>query len=110
MRGATGAVGYADGYSRSHSNRGYVLIHGKKAPILGRVCMDQCIVDVTDIPDVMMGDQVTLAGCDDAECISFDHLAELSGTIIYELICLVGKRVDRIFLRNGCRIAAEGLI
>ena len=110
MRVATVAVGYADGYSRSHSNRGYVLIHGKKAPILGRVCMDQCIVDVTDIPDVMMGDQVTLAGCDDAECISFDHLAELSGTINYELICLVGKRVDRIFLRNGCRIAAEGLI
>ena len=110
MKVATVAVGYADGYSRGYSNSGWVLIRGQKAPILGRVCMDQCIVDVTDIPDVAMGDQVTLAGCDGAECISFDHLAQLSDTINYEMVCLVGKRVDRIFLRNGCRVAAEGLI
>jgi len=110
MRVATVSVGYADGYSRSYSNRGYVLIRGKKAPILGRVCMDQCVVDVSDIPEVAMGDRVTLAGCDGTETISFDHLAELSGTINYEMVCLVGKRVDRIFLQHGQQIAADGLI
>lgn len=110
MKVATISVGYADGYSRSYSNRGYVLIRGQKAPILGRVCMDQCVVDVTNIPDVAMGDPVTLAGCDGDESITFDSLAKLSSTINYELVCLVGKRVDRIFLKDGQQIAAEGLI
>jgi alanine racemase len=110
MKVATISAGYADGYSRSYSNRGYVLIRGRKAPILGRVCMDQCVVDVTDIPGVAMGDTVTLAGTDGGETISFDDLAALSGTINYELVCLVGKRVDRIFLKDGRQIAAEGLI
>jgi alanine racemase len=110
MKVATVSVGYADGYSRGYSNRGYVLIRGKKAPIIGRICMDQCVVDVTDIADVAMGDRVTLAGRDGEECIRFDQLAELSQTINYELVCLVGKRVDRIFLRRGSQIAAEGLI
>ena len=110
MKVATISVGYADGYSRSYSNMGCVLIRGQKAPILGRVCMDQCVVDVTDIPDVTMGDYVTLAGCDGEETISFDSLAKLCSTINYELVCLVGKRVDRIFLKDGKQIAAEGLI
>ena len=110
MKVATIPVGYADGYSRSYSNRGYVLIRGQKAPILGRVCMDQCLVDVTHIPGVAMGDRVTLAGCDGTQTITFDGLAKLCSTINYELVCLVGKRVDRIFLKNGRQIAAEGLI
>ena len=110
MRVATVTVGYADGYSRSYSNRGHVLIHGKSAAILGRVCMDQCIVDVTDIPEAAMGDVVTLVGREGDDCISFDHLAAMSGTINYELACLVGKRVDRIFLRYGQQIAVDGLV
>jgi len=110
MKVATISVGYADGYSRGYSNRGYVLIGGQKAPIIGRVCMDQCVVDVTHIPNVSMGDRVTLAGVDQDEAISFDDLAELSSTINYEMVCLVGKRVDRIFLKDKKQIAAEGLI
>lgn len=110
MRVATISVGYADGYSRAYSNRGYVLIHGQKAPILGRICMDQCVVDVSEIPTAAMGDTVTLAGRDSAEEIGFDQLAALSGTINYELVCLVGKRVDRIFLQDGAPVAVEGLI
>ncbi len=110
MKVATLPVGYADGYSRGYSNCGYVLVRGKKAPILGRVCMDQCLVDVSNIPDAAMGEVVTLAGTDGSERITMDQLAELSATINYEIVCLVGKRVDRIFLRKGRQIAAEGLI
>ena len=109
MRVATLSVGYADGYSRGYSGRGSVLIHGQEAPILGRICMDQCVVDVTHIPQAAMGDRVTLAGQDGAGCISFDRLAALSDTINYELVCLVGKRVDRIYLSQGRVVAADGL-
>ena len=96
---ATIPVGYADGYPRSLSNKGWVLIHGQKAPLLGRVCMDQFMVDVTKIPNVKQGDEVTLMGRDGEEVLSVDTLAELSGRFPYEFVCDVGKRVPRIYLR-----------
>lgn len=97
MRVATIPVGYGDGYPRSLSNKGYVLIHGKKAPILGRVCMDQFMVDVTDI-DVSLLDEVTLLGRDEGEEITIDELGVLSGRFPYEFVCDIGKRVSRVYL------------
>ena len=94
---ATVPVGYADGYPRLLSNKGWVLIHGKKAPIRGRVCMDQFMVDVTDIPDVKAGDEVTLMGRDGDEFISVETLSELSGRFPYEFVCDVSKRVPRVY-------------
>ena len=94
---ATISAGYGDGYPRSLSGRGYVLIKGKKAPILGRICMDQFMVDVTGIP-VLPEEEVTLVGRDlDAE-ITVDELAELSGRFPYEFVCDIGKRVPRIYV------------
>lgn len=101
MRVATIPVGYGDGYPRSLTNKGYVLIHGKKAPILGRVCMDQMMVDVTAIPETVCGDRVTLLGTDGAECISAEALGELSGRFNYEFVCDIGKRVPRVYLQGG---------
>ncbi len=100
-RVATIPVGYADGYPRSLSNKGWVLIHGRKAPILGRVCMDQFMVDVTEIPDVKQGDEVTLMGQDGEEMLSVEILAELSGRFPYEFVCDVGKRVPRVYPKEG---------
>lgn len=94
---ATIPVGYADGYPRSLSNKGYVLIHGTKAPILGRVCMDQFMVDVTDIPNVKTGDPVTLMGKDGDEKLPVEILSELSGRFPYEFVCCISKRVPRIY-------------
>ena len=98
---ATVPLGYGDGYPRSLSNKGYVLIRGKRAPILGRVCMDQFMVDVTGIADVMEGDKVTLIGCDGEECISADALGELSGRFNYELICDLNQRLPRVYILDG---------
>jgi len=98
---ATVPIGYADGYMRIFSNRASVLIRGKRAPIIGNICMDQMMVDVSDIPDVVEGDLVTVVGRDGAEEITFDELAALAGTISYELVCLVGKRVPRVCRKNG---------
>ena len=100
-RMATIPVGYADGYPRMLSNKGWVLIHGKKAPICGRVCMDQFMVDVTEIPEVKAGDEVTLLGKDGDEFISADTLGDLSGRFSYEFVCDINKRVPRIYIRNG---------
>lgn len=99
MRVATIPVGYADGYPRQLSNKGSVLIHGKRAPILGRVCMDQFMVDVSDIPGVKKGDQVTLIGRDGEEFISVDELGDLSGRFSYEFLCNIGKRVPRVYVK-----------
>ncbi len=101
MRIATVPVGYGDGYPRSLSNKGYVLIRGKKARILGRVCMDQFMVDVTDIPDAAFMDQVTLIGSDGEERITVDDLAELSGRFNYEFVCCLSKRIPRVYRRGG---------
>lgn len=95
---ATIPTGYADGYPRSLSNKGYVLIRGKKAPILGRICMDQFMVDVTEIPDVKLLDPVTLLGRDGKEQISMEDLGRLSGRFNYEFACDIGKRVPRYYV------------
>ena len=93
-RVATIPVGYADGYRRSLSNKFYVKIKGQKAPILGRVCMDQLMVDVTDIPDVEVGDQVTLLG----DGITAEEMGEAANSFNYETVCAIGKRVPRYYL------------
>lgn len=98
---ATIPVGYADGYPRSLSNVGYVLIHGKKAPILGRVCMDQFMVDVTEIPEVKELDEVTLMGEDHGAYLSAEELGDLSGRFSYEFVCDISKRVPRVYLKDG---------
>ncbi len=98
---ATIPVGYADGYPRSLSNRGWVLIRGKKAPILGRVCMDQFMVDVTEIPGVHAGDSVTLMGKDGEEFLSVEELGDLSGRFSYEFICDISRRVPRVYIKNN---------
>lgn len=100
-RVATIPVGYGDGYPRSLSGRGYVLIHGKRAPILGRVCMDQFMVDISEIPEAMDGDKVTLLGMDGTERITAEELGELSGRFNYEFVCDLGKRIPRVYLQHG---------
>lgn len=104
MKVATIPVGYADGYPRSLSNKGYVLIHGKKAPVIGRVCMDQFMVDVTDIEDVKFCDEVVLIGKSrDAE-IRVEDLSRLSGRFNYEFVCDLGKRIPRIYWKEEKRV------
>ncbi len=98
MRVATIPLGYGDGYPRSLSNKGYVLICGKKASILGRICMDQFMVDVTDIPEAKEGSKVTLIGTDGNETITTDELGVLSGRFNYELVCDLGKRIPRVYI------------
>ena len=100
-RVATIPVGYGDGFPRSLSGRGYVLIHGKRAPILGRVCMDQFMVDISEIPEAMDGDKVTLLGMDGTERITAEELGELSGRFNYEFVCDLGKRIPRVYLQHG---------
>lgn len=101
---ATIPVGYADGYPRQLSSKGRVLIHGKSAPIVGRVCMDQFMVDVTNIPDVIEGDMVTLIGQDGDESISIEEVANLVGSFNYELVCDIGKRVPRVYYKEGKKV------
>ena len=96
MRIATIPVGYGDGYPRMLSNKGYVLIHGKRAKILGRICMDQFMVDVTDIPQAKELDEVILVGRQGDEEITVDELGDLCGSFYYEFICDLGKRVQSI--------------
>lgn len=98
MRIVTIPTGYADGYPRLLSNKGWVLINGKKAPIVGRVCMDQMMVDVTDIPDVEYESEVVLIGKSGEETITADDLANLIGTIGYEIVCGISKRVERVYI------------
>lgn len=97
---ATIPVGYADGYSRNLSNYGKVIIHGQYAPILGRICMDQFMVDVTDIKDVKQGDIVTLLGRDGDAFLSAEQVAEWSHSFAYELVCTVGKRIPRVYTQS----------
>ena len=101
MKIATIPVGYADGYPRNLSNNGYVLIRGKKAPIIGRICMDQFMADVTNIEDVSFGDKVILVGNSGDETITVEMLSELSGRFNYEFICVLNKRIPRVYVRNG---------
>ena len=100
-RVATIPVGYADGYPRQLSNKGWVLIHGKKAPILGRVCMDQFMADVTEIDNVKKGDEVTLLGRDGDEFISIEEMGDLCGRVSYEFACDISPRVPRVYIKDG---------
>ena len=98
---ATVPVGYGDGYPRSLSNKGYVLVRGMRVPIIGRVCMDQFMIDVSLVPGVSTFDEVTLIGTDGKECITMEDLQHWSGMLNYELACLIGKRVPRVYTKNG---------
>ena len=98
MKIVTIPTGYADGYSRLLSNKGWVLINGKKAHIVGRICMDQMMADVSDIENVKLGTEVVLVGKSGNEVITADDLANLYGTIGYEIVCGINKRVDRIYI------------
>ncbi len=104
---ATVPVGYADGYPRALSNQGRVLIHGQSASILGRVCMDQFMVDVTEIPGVKEGDTVTLFGKDGGSKISIEEISRMSYSFPYEFVCNVGKRVPRVFYRDGRAVGTK---
>ena len=98
---ATVPAGYADGYRRSLSGKFYVLIHGQKAPILGRVCMDQLMVDVTDIAGVVPGDTVTLIGRDGEEVITVEEIAQAADSFNYEFVGGISRRVPRIYHHSG---------
>ncbi|MFB3818764.1 MAG: alanine racemase [Candidatus Methylomirabilales bacterium] len=91
-------IGYADGWSRRLSNRGHVLVRGRRAPVVGRVCMDLTLVDVTDVPGAAVGDEVVLIGRQGGEAITADEVAALQGTISYEVLCGLGPRVPRTYL------------
>lgn len=98
---ATIPMGYGDGYPRSLSGKGYVLIHGQKAQIIGRVCMDQFMVDVTEIEDVKFGDKVTLVGQNGEEFLPVETLSDLAGRFNYEFVCDLNKRVPREYIKGG---------
>lgn len=102
---ATVPVGYADGYRRSLSGRFYVLIHGKRASILGRVCMDQMMVDVTAIPETALGDPVTLVGADGPERITVEQIAAAADSFNYEFVCGISRRVPRVYRCGGQKIS-----
>ena len=104
---ATIPVGYADGYPRSLSNKGCILVNGQRAPIIGRICMDQFMVDITDIKDVHENDKVTLIGHDGDGYISIEEMADLSGSFNYEFVCDIGKRVPKVYYRNGKKIGTK---
>ena len=98
---ATVPIGYADGYNRNLSNDARMLVNGKFAPVVGRICMDQCMLDVTDIPDVKMGDEVVVFGKQGDEVLPIEELANKLHTINYELTCVITKRVPRVYLEGG---------
>ncbi len=98
---ATVAIGYADGYPRKMSNNGHVIINGKYAPVVGRVCMDQMTVDISEIENVTIGTPVTVIGCDGDLEVSFDEIAEACGTIAYEIVCDISVRMPRVYISAG---------
>lgn len=98
---ATISAGYADGYSRVLSNKAQVLIKGHKADVAGNVCMDQFMVDVSEIENINIGDEVILFGSDGNNIITVESVASIIGTISYETVCVVGKRVPRVYIQDG---------
>ena len=98
---ATVPIGYADGYNRNLSNRANMIVNGKLAPVVGRVCMDQTMIDVTDIPDVKMGDEVVVFGKQGDVTLPIETLTDMLGTINYELPCVITKRVPRVYYEGG---------
>lgn len=107
---ATIPVGYADGFSRSLSNRGSVTTGGKRAPIIGRICMDQSMIDVTDIADVDYDSELVIFGDPGTGAISLGEVADLMNTIHYEVACLIGKRVTRVYVKNNEVMKEIGLL
>lgn len=103
-------VGYADGYPRNLSNKGSVLVGGRRVPIIGRVCMDQFMVDLTDVPEAEKLTEVTLIGRDGDACITVEEAAALAGTFNYEFVCNIAKRVPRVFLRGKKRVGTKDYI
>jgi len=110
MKIATVPIGYADGYVRTIAENGGMQIHGKRGKIIGRICMDQTMVDITNIDDVKRGDCVTVFGGKVGNAPSADDIAQWSGTINYEVTCLVGKRVARVYLENGRVVGTTTLL
>lgn len=94
-------IGYADGYTRLLSGKAEVLVKGRRVPVVGRICMDQCMIDATGIEDVKVGDEVVLFGKQGDDFISIDEIAEKLGTINYEIVCMISRRVPRVYVRNG---------
>ena len=107
---ATVPAGYADGYRRSLSGKFYVLIRGKRAPILGRVCMDQFMVDVTDIPGVTVDDRVVLMGTDGNETISAETLAAAADSFNYEQLCSINRRISKVYHRSGKKVTSANYL
>lgn len=103
---ATIPIGYADGFTRLLSSKAEVLLNGRRAPIVGRICMDQCMLDVTEIEDVNIGDEVVVFGYGDG-CPDADEIAEKLDTISYEVLCAVGRRVPRVYIQNGTVVGIE---
>lgn len=98
---ATLPIGYADGYSRLLSNKAFVLVHGRRVPQVGNICMDQCMIDVTDVPDAAVGDEVVLFGSQGNASVPLEELSHLIGTIDHEILCNINRRVPRIYIKNG---------
>ncbi|NLW21722.1 MAG: alanine racemase [Tissierellia bacterium] len=98
---ATIPIGYADGFTRLLSTKAEAFIKGKRVPVVGRICMDQCMLDVTEVPDVKVGDEVVLFGYGEEGYPHADELAQKLGTINYEIVCMVGRRVPRVYIENG---------
>ena len=102
LRMAVLPIGYADGLSRSLSGTARFRLHGVDVPVIGRICMDMCMVDITDVPQAKVGDELTLFGYDeDGQCVPVERLAEVSGTISYEILCTLSKRIARLYYSGG---------
>jgi alanine racemase len=110
VRVATVTIGYADGYARVLSGKARMLVRGKYAPVIGRVCMDYLMLDVSGIGGVAAGDVVTIVGVDGENALGFDEMALLSDTVNYEKTCLIGKRVPRIYRQGGKDIAVTDYV
>jgi len=98
---ATLPIGYADGFTRMLTGKAEILVKGTKVPLVGRICMDQCMIDVTGVDGVSRGDEVVLMGTDGIQTISIDEVAQKLGTINYEIVCMIGKRVPRVYIKNN---------
>jgi alanine racemase len=103
-------LGYADGLPRLLSNQGSILVHGRRAPLVGRVSMDMCVADVSDIPGVQVDDEVVVIGEQDGATITADEIAALAGTISYEILCGIAPRVPRLYLEGGTVVAVQSLL
>lgn len=101
MRIATIPIGYADGFTRLLSNNAEVLVGGKRAKVVGRICMDQCMIDVTNVNNVNVGDEVVIFGKMGNEVLPVDNISDAIGTINYEMLCIIGKRIPRVYMQDG---------